>query len=56
VAEAPFSVGATRAGDGQGLGRHGVIVFGRVSPGELRVFNSGEFQPAVDWLAGKPTR
>ncbi|HEY9458701.1 MAG TPA: STAS/SEC14 domain-containing protein [Gaiella sp.] len=31
--------------------RHGVAVFGWVSPGELRVFESGEREQAAAWVA-----
>ena len=31
--------------------RHGVAVFGWISPGELRVFESGESAQATAWLA-----
>jgi hypothetical protein len=31
--------------------RHGVSAFGWISPGELRVFEQGEREPAIAWLA-----
>jgi SpoIIAA-like len=34
--------------------RHGVSVFGWISPGELRVLPSGELEQAVAWAAGEP--
>ncbi len=32
--------------------RHGVSAFGRLSPGELRLFDADEFDAAKEWLAG----
>jgi hypothetical protein len=34
--------------------RHGVAAFGWISPGELRVFEPGEFDQAVAWVAEAP--
>jgi hypothetical protein len=35
--------------------RHGVSAFGWLSPGELRVFDSGEEEQATAWVAAQPS-